>query len=177
MSIGDPLGAGSRQEARAGLAPHDLEGGGGEEAKSRLLAAIQGVREGPPCQPSIALYRAVCGEGGVTCGQSDERGAVLALGGGGVTLLDIQPAGQGGGSLEVTLSLPHYHPLLSVQVGGSSIRLGCERQSGPQSVSLALAEGQPRLLRGHTGPVYGVWHLWQGPLLSCGEDATVTSRH
>ena len=160
LAIGDPLGAGSRQEARAGLG-----GGGGEEAEggeregaalARLEETVRAVREGAPCVPSIALYRVSCAEGLVSCGESDEVGGVLAVGGGdgGVRLLDLQPQGEEG-----------------VEVGSSTVVLGWEA-GGPGGRLLPPRPGHPRVLRGHTGPVYGVTHLRHGALLSCGADGT-----
>jgi transcription initiation factor TFIID subunit 5 len=163
LTIGDPLGAGSRQEARAGLAPaEEPRAAGGREAgaRARLLATLQSVREEPPCLPSIALYRVSCPAGQVSCAQADERGEVLALGGGdsALRLVAIQPPGPEAAQLEV---------------GGSSVRLGWDRSGEPRPTLLRLPAGQGRALRGHSGPVYGLAHLRDGPLLSCSEDATV----
>merc|ERR1719158_1274138 len=109
LTIGDPLGAGSRQETRASLLTKEGEAETSktsqreEEAKMRLEEAIKGVRDGVPCVPSIALYRVACNEGLVASAQSDEGGGVLALGGGdgAVRLIDLQPVGGEGGVLEV----------------------------------------------------------------------------
>ena len=66
LTIGDPLGAGSRQETRASLLAKEGEAEISksnqreEEAKMRLEEAIKGVRDGAPCVPSIALYRVAC---------------------------------------------------------------------------------------------------------------------
>ena len=166
LTIGDPLGAGSRQETRASL--FAKEGASEtsrtnqreEEAKMRLEETIKGVRDGVPCVPSIALYRVACNEGLVASAQSDEGGGVLALGGGdgAVRLVDLQPLGGEGGVLEV---------------GGSTVRLGWEEGGEPRGTSLRMMPGQVRALRGHGGPVYGLAHLRDGPLISCSEDTTI----
>jgi len=156
ITIGDPLGAGSRQELRAGMVEEtETQGDLVEEEMERLQETIRAVRDGPPSLPSIALYRVQCEEGLVCCAVSDERGGVLGLGGGDsvVRLVDIQPPGEGGGVIEV---------------GGSTARLGCDRGRGSSGTSLRVGEGYTRGLRGHCGPVYGVDWLWEGALLSCG---------
>jgi len=163
ITIGDPLGAASRQEMRAGAAVVDEQEMVGEqvgEEMERLQETIRAVREGPPSMPSIALYRVMCEEGLVTSAACDERGAVLGLGGGDsvVRLVDIQPPGEDGGVIDV---------------GSSTIRLGCDRGREFGGVNLNVGEGQVRCLRGHSGPVYGVDWLWEGGLLTCGEDRSV----
>jgi len=166
LTIGDPLGAGSRQETRASLLAKEGDAEASntsqreEEAKMRLEEAIKGVRDGAPCVPSIALYRVTCNEGLVASAQSDEGGGVLALGGGdgAVRLVDLQPLGGEGGVLEV---------------GGSTVRLGWEEGQEPRGTSLRMLPGQVRALRGHCGPVYGLTHLRDGPLISCSEDTTI----
>ena len=166
LTIGDPLGAGSRQETRASL----LAKGGEteaceanqreEEAKVRLEEAIKGVRDGVPCVPSIALYRVVCNEGLVASAQSDEGGGVLCLGGGdgALRLVDLQPLG------------PECRVL---EVGASRVRLGWEDDGEPRGTSLTMMPGQVKTLRGHSGPVYGLAHIRDGPLISCSEDTTL----
>jgi len=147
----------TRQEMRAGAAlvdEQEMERVG--EEMERLLETIRVVREGPPSMPSIALYRVMCEEGLVTSAACDERGAVLGLGSGDsvVRLVDIQPPGEDGGVIDV---------------GFSTIKLG--REIGV--VNLNVGGGQVRCLRGHSGPVYGVDWLWEGGLLTCGEDRSV----
>ena len=161
ITIGDPLGAASRQEVRAG-ASLEKESEIGEqvgEEMERLQETIRAVRDGPPSTPSIALYRVMCEEGLVTSAACDERGAVLGLGGGDsvVRLVDIQPPGEEGGVIDV---------------GSCTISLGCDR-GRDTSRSLKVGEGQVRCLRGHSGPVYGLDWLWEGGLLTCGEDRSV----
>ena len=158
INIGDPLGAGSRQENRAGLidpAP-PLENSSGEMMRLREMMAS--VREGAGSVPSIALYRLQCEEGQVSCAAPDQRGALLCLGGADseVRLVSTQPAQ---GWLE------------EQEVGAGLVRLGCDR--GAASTSLQLGPGDARVLRGHQGPVYGVDWLAGGGLLSAGEDCSV----
>jgi len=72
--------------------------------------------------------------------------------------VDIQPPGEDGGVIEV---------------GGSTVRLGCDRGNGSSGISLNFGEGHVKGLRGHSGPVYGLDWLWEGGLLTCGEDRSV----
>jgi len=166
LTIGDPLGAGSRQETRASFLAKGVETEAceanqrEEEAKVRLEEAIKGVRDGVPCVPSIALYRVVCNEGLVASAQSDEGGGVLCLGGGdgALRLVDLQPLG------------PECRVL---EVGASRVRLGWEDDGEPRGTSLTMMPGQVKTLRGHSGPVYGLAHIRDGPLISCSEDTSL----
>ena len=158
INIGDPLGAGSRQENRAGLvdpAP-PLENSSAELMRLREMMA--NVREGAGSVPSIALYRLQCEDGQVSCAAPDQRGAELCLGGasGCVRLVSTQPAD---GWQE------------EQEVGAGLVRLGCDRAA--PSTSLRVSPGDARVLRGHSGPVYGVDWLAGGGLLSAGEDCSV----
>jgi len=160
ISIGDPLGAASRQEVRVGLTQDDESGQQIGEEMSRLQETIRAVRDGPPSIPSIALYKVCADEGLVSCALSDERGSVLGFGCGdsAVRLLDIQPPVESETYLEV---------------GGSSLRLGCDQRPVNGGTSLRVTEGQARALRGHSGPVYDIDWLSEGGILSCGEDGSV----
>jgi len=161
ITIGDPLGSGSRQEMRQGIvdiAPAPLESFGDDIAEmERLDEIINSVRGGPGAVPSIALYRVQCDDGLVTCASSDERGGLLCLGGGDsqVRLVSTQPGGWQG-----------------QEIGASVIPLGCDKD-GPRGHRLDVEDGDVRLLRGHSGPVYGVNWVNGGGLLTCSEDTTV----
>ena len=160
--IGDPLGSGSRQEMRQGMVEAgQVAAPPADEAQEveRLQEIFRSVREGAGPVPSIAMYKLQCEDGLVACAAADEEGGVLGLGCGDsqLRLVSTQPGGWGGHSQEV---------------GGAVLRLGADR-AGPRGHSLQVEEGQPRLLRGHSGPVYGVAWVAGGGLLSCGEDTTV----
>ena len=158
INIGDPLGAGSRQENRAGLsstAP-PLENSSAE--MMRLREMMTHVREGAGSVPSIALYRLSCEEGQVSCAAPDERGALLCLGGvdSQVRLVSTQPGEGWTGEQEV---------------GTALVTLGCH--GAPPTTSLRLPPGGARVLRGHHGPVFSVDWVAGGGLLSAGEDCSV----
>ena len=161
INIGDPLGCGSRQDMRQGMVEtsHMITGIGDDIAEmERLQEVITKVREGPGTVPSMALYKIQCEDGLVTSAVSDEVGGQLCLGGGDsqVRLVSTQPGGQ-----------------WTVQeVGGGVVSLGCDK-SGPRGHSLRVEDGDVRLLRGHSGPVYGVDWVHGGGLLTCSEDTTV----
>ena len=161
ISIGDPLGVGSRQEMRQGQVDNGGQDTLSEEDTAeinRLKDVISRVREGPGTIPSIALYRIECEDGLVCCGQSDERGGVLCLGCGDsqVRLVTTQPGGW-----------------QEQEIGGGVVTLGCDRRGGRVNTGLRTEDGEVRLLRGHSGPVYGVDWVQGGGLLSCSEDTTV----
>ena len=156
--IGDPLGSGSRQEMRQGAVETGLlDIGESEQEMGRLQEIFRSVREGPGTVPSVALYRLQSNDGLVASVEADERGELLGLGCGDsqLRLVSTQPGGWGEGQ----------------EIGGASVRLGCDRGGGGHS--LEGVEGQARLLRGHSGPVYGLDWLKGGGLLSCSEDTTV----
>ena len=102
----------------------------------------------------------MCNEGLVASAQSDEGGGVLCLGGGdgALRLVDLQPLG------------PECRVL---EVGASRVRLGWEDDGEPRGTSLTMMPGQVKTLRGHSGPVYGLAHIRDGPLISCSEDTTL----
>lgn len=156
--IGDPLGAGSKQEVRAGMQQDEKEINEEDQEITRLQEIIDAVKDSSPTIPSIAMYKVRCEDGLLCCGASDEKGNVLCLGGGdsAVRLIDIQPCEENR-TLDVT---------------SSSIKLGCDSDISGSS-RLQLPEGTPKSLRGHSGPVYGVDWLWDGGLLSCSEDKTI----
>ena len=163
--IGDPLGSASRQEMRQAA----VETGEEEPVLSsddaaeleRLEEGIKRVREGPGTIPSIALYKIETDdEGLVSCARSDERGGVLCLGGGDsqLRLVTTQPG--------AWLQSPEQ------EVGGAVLSLGCDR-GAMINTGLRSGDAEVRLLRGHSGPVYGVDWVRGGGLLSCSEDTTV----
>ena len=159
--IGDPLGSGSRQEMRQGAVETgqpDTRTGDGEQEMRRLQEIFRGVREGPGTVPSVALYRLQCDDGLVTSAEADERGEVLGLGCGDsqVRLVSTQPGAWG-----------------DQETGGARVRLGCDRGQGGGGRGLMGEDGQARLLRGHSGPVYDLDWIKGGGLLSCSEDTSV----
>jgi len=157
INIGDPLGAGSRQESRAGLVDTTPPLESSSADMSRLREILADVRSGPGSVPSIALYRLQCEEGAVSCAAPDERGALLCLGGADsqLRLVSTQP---GPGWTE------------EQELGAGLLTLNCP---GPQLSSLQVLPGDSRVLRGHHGPVYGVDWVAGGGLLSAGEDCSV----
>ena len=159
INIGDPLGAGSRQESRAGLAETAARVENSSAEMVRLREMLGEVREGPGSVPSIALYKLTCEEGEVRCVAPDERGALLCLGGGDsqVRLVSTQPGDVWAGDQEL---------------GAGVITLGC-RGAPPPPTSLQLPAGEGRVLRGHQGPVYSVDWVCGAGLLSAGEDCSV----
>lgn len=170
VSVGDPLGAGSRQDIRAALGAEychqtmQVEDGKREELES-VRDLIKIVREGPPAGPCIALYRIQAGqEGGLAIsGETDATGSLLA-------------AGCEDSQVRLWNLLPADEPIL-LDVEASCLNLAADDERSVMTATPPLRTvpaGRSRCLRGHTGPVYAASFLpGDGHIVSVSEDTTV----
>ena len=167
VTVGDPLGVGSRQETKASLCSPPppayiarIEDADRDEA-DRLEEFQRGLRNTRPSAPSTALYRIQSAERVCVNAETDFFGKqlVAACEDNAVRLWEVLPADQ-----PVTLDIE-----------SSKVRLGCDSVYNSEDVtSRTVEQGRCRVLRGHTGTVYSTIFLaGDRHIVSTSEDTTV----
>ncbi|KAK8760698.1 hypothetical protein V5799_028034 [Amblyomma americanum] len=130
-----------------------------KESLASLRQAIKKVREGTPCIPSICLYTVNDRLSGLCSASQVDDGSMLACG--------FEDS-----AIRLYSLLPRALRSDPADVDISRVRLYCdanevEDDSTPE-------ESDSKLLRGHSGPVYGLDFLpGKEVMLSCSEDTTV----
>jgi len=194
ITVGDWLGAGSRQDTRANLiaaetalASPDLtataittrqtldESAAAAEKDDvdRFNDLARSVRGGSPTAPSVTLYRVQSKEEVCVSARTDNMCKLLL-------------AGCEDSQVRLWHLLPNETPIV-IDASSASVRLGCDRQvtstggdeiGSSEAISAArvrmVEAGKARTLRGHTGTVYDAVFLPEDRLIvSVSEDTTV----
>jgi len=166
VTVGDWLGAGSRQDARAGLksppyTPHMQIEDAEKVEVDRLSELTRQVRNTSPTAPSTALYKIHSKDGVCVSGRVDRLGRFLVAGG-----------------EDSVVRLWHVLPTqkqIVLDVSSSSVRLGCDsNKDNEEFTTQTVPPGRGRLLRGHEGTVYDAIFTPDDRLIvSVSEDTTV----
>lgn len=166
VTVGDPLGTGSRQEIRASLsspppAVHTAVEDANKDDVDRLSDLSRAVKESSPVPPSIALYRVQSEEGVCVSAEVDFKGRQLVCGG-------------EDSVVRLWQVLPSEEPVI-LDVDSSTLRLGCDSDHPASSSTERIVEQTTcRSLRGHSGTVYSAVFLpGDRHIVSTSEDTTV----
>ena len=163
VTVGDPLGAGSRQDTRASFSSPPpftsmLTQDADPEEVERLQDLSRRVRASSPTAPSISLYRIQSEDGVCISGETDIQGKHLV-------------SGCEDGLVRLWHTLPSEEPIL-LNTNSSCVRLGGCTQG--LNMSRTIQRGRCRTLRGHSGTVYSAIFLPDHDhIVSVSEDTTV----
>ncbi|KAH6935987.1 hypothetical protein HPB50_012076 [Hyalomma asiaticum] len=142
-----------------------------KDSLTSLRQAIKNVKEGPPCIPSICLYTVNDRLSGLCSVSQAEDGSLLACG--------FEDS-----SIRLWSLLPRPLQTIQPDVDVSRVRLHCDADEmdhcnspqespHPKANVLFHFSSDSKVLRAHSGPVYGLDFLpGKEVMLSCSEDTT-----